>query len=80
MYDFLEDCTICTTKHCERHVLELPKLFQHIRGFERLLASRRILFKNVTVMPKDKTLKIKRSVCNIPVSEVDVNCNMLLRQ
>ena len=61
------------------NVLELPKLFQDIRRLERLLVSRRILFKKVTVMPKGKSLKIKGSICNIPVSEVDVNCNMFPR-
>ena len=61
------------------NVVELPKLFQDIRRLERLLVSRRILFKKVTVMPKGKSLKIKGSICNIPVSEVDVNCNMLPR-
>ena len=30
-------------------------------------------------MPKGKSLKIKGSICNNPVSEVDVNCNMLPR-
>ena len=59
--------------------VELPKLFQDICGLERLLLSRGILFKKVTVMPKGKSLKIKGSICNIPVSEVDVNCNMLPR-
>ena len=33
----------------------------------------------MTVIPKGKSLKIKGSICNIPVSEVDVNCNMLPR-
>ena len=33
----------------------------------------------MTVMPKGKSLKIKGSICNNPVSEVDVNCNMLPR-
>ena len=61
------------------NVVELPKLFQDIRRLERLLVSRRILFEKVTVMPKGKSLKIKGSICNIPVSEVDVNCNMLSR-
>ena len=48
-------------------------MFQDIRRLERLLVSRRILFKKVTVMPKGKSLKrvcIKGSICNIPVSEV----------
>ena len=55
------------------NVVELPKLFQDIRRLERLLVSRRILFKKVTDMPKGKSLKrvrIKGSICNIPVSEV----------
>ena len=30
-------------------------------------------------MPKGKSLKIKGSICNIPVSEDDVNFNMLPR-
>ena len=30
-------------------------------------------------MPKLKSLKIKVSICIIPVSEVDINCNMLPR-
>ena len=61
------------------NVVELLKLFQDIRRLEILLVSRRILFQKVTVMPKGKSLKIKGSISNIPVSEVDVNCNMLPR-
>ena len=38
---------------------ELPKLLQDIRRLERLLVLRRILFKKATVMPKDKSLKIR---------------------
>ena len=30
-------------------------------------------------MPKAKLLKIKCSICNIPITEIDVNCNMLPR-
>ena len=30
-------------------------------------------------MPKGKSLKMKGSICNIPVTEVDVNCNTLAR-
>ena len=56
-------------------VEDLPKQFQGIDRLERLLASRRILFKKVIVMPKGKSLKMKLSICNIPVTEVDVNCN-----
>ena len=33
----------------------------------------------MTVMPKGKSLKVKGSICNLPVLEVDVNCNILPR-
>ena len=61
------------------NVVELPKLFQDFHRLERLLVSRKILFKKLAVMPKGKSLKIKGSISNIPVSEVDINCNMLPR-
>ena len=61
------------------NVVELPKLFQGIRRLERLLVPRRVLFTKVKIMPKGKSLKIKDSICSIPVSEVDVNCNMVPR-
>ena len=61
------------------NVVKLPKLFQGICRLERLLVSRKIFFKKVTVMPKGKSLKIRGSICNIPVSKVDVNYNMLPR-
>ena len=59
--------------------VKLPKLFQDILRLERLLVSRRILSKKVTVMPKGKSLKIEGSICNIPVLEVDGNYKMLPR-
>ena len=57
----------------------LPKIFQGINRLERLLISRRILLKRITVMPKAKLLKMKGSVCNIPVTEVDEYRYMLPR-
>ena len=30
-------------------------------------------------MPKGKSLTMKGSICHIPVTEVDVNCNTLCR-
>ena len=57
----------------------LPKQFQGINRLEKLLGSRRILFGKITVMPQGKSLKMKCSICNIPVAEVDVNCNALPR-
>ena len=48
----------------------LPKIFHGISRLERLLVSRIILFKKVTVMPKDNLFKVKGSIWNIPVTEV----------
>ena len=56
----------------------LPNIY-YLNRLERPLVSRIILFKKITVMPKDKLLKVKGSICNIRVTEVDVSCNMLLR-
>ena len=54
------------------NAVELPTLFQDIRRLERLLVSRRIMLKKVTVMSKGKSLKTKDSICDIPVAEFDV--------
>ena len=61
------------------NLVELPKSFQGIDRLERLLVSRRILFKKVAVIPKGKFLEMKVSICNIPITEVDVKCKMSLR-
>lgn len=37
------------------------------------------MFKKMAVMPKEKLLKVKGSIYNIPVTEVDVNCKILPR-
>ena len=57
----------------------LPKEFESISRLERVLVSRRILFKKVVIMPKGKLPKIKGSLCNIPVNEVYDNCISLPR-
>ena len=57
----------------------LPKEFESISRLERVLVSRRILFKKVVIMPKGKLPKIKGSLCNIPVNEVYDNCKSLPR-
>ena len=53
--------------------------FQDLRRLERVLVAKRILFKKVTVMPKGQSPKVKGSICNIPISEIDNNCNSLPR-
>ena len=74
-----KNSVLCQAVANRLNFVELPKLFQDICRLKRLLLSRRILFKKVAVMPKGKSLKIKGSLCNISISEVDINCNMLPR-
>ena len=70
---------LCQAVANKLFVDDLPKQFQGINRLERLLPSKRILFKKVTVMPKGKSLKMKGSICNIPAAEVNVNCNIFPR-
>ena len=57
----------------------LPNEFQDLRRLERGLVAKGISFKKVTVMPKGQSAKVKGSICNIPISEIDNNCNSLPR-
>ena len=57
----------------------LPKEFGSIMVLERVLVSSRILFKKISIKPKGKLPKIKGSVCNIPVIEIDDNCKLFPR-
>ena len=57
----------------------LPNEFRDLRRLERVLVAKRILFKKVTVMLKGQSPKVKGSICYIPISEIDNNCNSLPR-
>ena len=81
------ECYICLTfdrklnknaKPCQAEanklVEKLPSQLQTICRLERALGSRRIFFKKVTIMPKIQSCTLKGSICNIPISKVDINC------
>ena len=56
-----------------------PKLVQNLRKFEKVLISKRMLFKKFAIMHgKGGFAKVKESICNIPV-ETDTVCNVLPR-
>ena len=55
----------------------LPNEFRDLLRLERVLVAKRILFKKVTVMPKGESPKVKGSIRNIHISEIDNNCNSL---
>ena len=43
----------------------VPEMLSHLNRIERVLISRRILFKKVTVIPKGKFPKLRGSICNV---------------
>ena len=57
----------------------LPNEFRDLCRLERVLVAKIILFNKVTIMPKGQSPKVKGSICNIPISEIDNNCNSLPR-
>ena len=73
-----KNCILCQVV-CNKMSITLPKEFESINGLERVLVSRRVLFKTVATMPKGKLPKIKGSLCNIPVSEVYDNYKSIPR-
>ena len=50
----------------------------NLNRLEKVLISRRILFKKVSIMPKGRFPKLKGSICNIPIESGD-NTNVLQR-
>ena len=57
-------------------VFYLSHEFRDIRRFEKVLVARRLLFKEITIMPKGKSPKLKGAICIFPVDVADV-CNTL---
>ena len=52
----------------------LPKL----RRLEKIIISKRILFKKIAIMPKGQSPKLKGAICNVPI-ETEAVCNVLPR-
>ena len=53
-------------------VFMVPEVLSNPNRLERVLISRRILFKKVTIMPKGKFPKLKGSICNVPIDPADI--------
>ena len=73
------NCIPCQAVCNKMGITFSSKNFESISRFERVLVSRRILFKKVAIMPKSKLPKIKGSLCNIPVNKVCDNCKSFPR-
>ena len=69
----------CQVVSDKQSVEWLPREFRNLRPLETVLVARRTLFKKVIVMPKGQSPKVKGSICNIPISDIDSNCNSLPR-
>ena len=64
---------------CFKYSVNGCREFRNLRRLETVAVARRILFQKVTVIPKDQSPKVKGSICNIPISDIDSNCNSLSR-
>ena len=60
-------------------IVSFPKEFDSVNKLERILVSKKILFKEITIMPKGQILKIKGTIFNIPVQKIETNCSILPR-
>ena len=53
-------------------VYDVPNILADLNRLGRVLISRRILFKKVSIMPKGRFPKLKGSICNIPIDLADI--------
>ena len=71
--------TLCQAVSNKFDVEVAPKLLQNLRKLEKVIISKRTLFKKVLIMHgKGELAKINGNVCNIP-EETDTVCNVLPR-
>ena len=49
-----------------------PTIMQNLNVLERILISRRILFKKILIMPKGQFPKVRGAICNVPIDTTDV--------
>ena len=65
---------------CNKTVLDpIADALRHLRKLEKVLISKRLLFKKIAIMHgKGELSKIKENICNIPVEAVII-CNILPR-
>ena len=59
-------------------VVKMPERFFNIRKLEKVLISKRLLFKKIAIMPKGQSPKMRGTICNVPIRADDV-CNILPR-
>lgn len=70
--------TPCQTVFNKLQLFDLPFAFSDLRKMEKILISKRLLFKRITIMRKGQSSKIKGAICNDPIEAEDI-CNVLPR-
>ena len=53
-------------------VYDVPNILADFNRLERVLISRRFLFKKISIMPKGRFPKLKGIICNIPIDLADI--------
>ena len=65
----------CQAVHNDLFLDEIPEVIDILNRLEKVLISKRILFKKITIMPKGQQPKIRGAICNIPIQTSAVtNC------
>ena len=53
-------------------VFMVPEMLSNLNRLERVLISKRVLSKKVTIMLKGQFPKLKGSICNVPIDTADI--------
>lgn len=67
----------CQAVFNKLYITSLPKELGNMHQLERTFASRRILFKKMVIIPKERLLKMKGCICNVPIAKVYISCSFL---
>ena len=59
-------------------LFEFPNEISCLRKLEKVIISKRLLFKKIVIMPKGQAPKLKGAICNVPL-QADNVCNILPR-
>ena len=72
-HSYLKKSHISAQPVCHKlQIFEVPAEIKNLNRLERILTTRRILFKKVTIMPKSQFPKLKGAICNIAIDTSDI--------
>ena len=73
-----KNCIPCQAVYNKLELCEIPEEFRDFRRLEKVLVARKLFFKQIRIMPKCQSPKLKGASCNVPLDVVDI-CNILPR-